>query len=279
MVAQLFRRSSLIALGLLASGCAHHHAARNPTSPASSPAPISRLAAVTSSSQINKGLGAEEALWHVRAALNVAALLCGRQAGGTSLVQRYNAFLIGNKAPLAQAYASETQRFASGNPAALDRHMTQLYNFFARPEATPAFCAASTDVAQQASSTPGAELASFAPSALARLDTAIVSPSIAPAARRHAEVEAGTQSTATTGEWRIQLGAFASRANAVAAWTRIRARLPALARYKAIFEPLPDRPLMRLQIGSARDRNGALQLCATAAAGGFDCMPVAGKTR
>jgi len=29
-----------------------------------------------------------------------------------------------------------------------------------------------------------------------------------------------------------------------------------------------------LQVGSADDRSGALKLCAVAAAGGFDCIPI-----
>ena len=79
-----------------------------------------------------------------------------------------------------------------------------------------------------------------------------------------------------TGEnWRIQIGAFTGKAAAEAAWERARVRAPSLASYKPHYEKVPGRPeLVRVQLGSARDRTGALRLCAAAAAGGFDCIPL-----
>jgi hypothetical protein len=38
---------------------------------------------------------------------------------------------------------------------------------------------------------------------------------------------------------------------------------------------VPGSALVRLQVGKAADRASAIRLCATAAAGGFDCFPVA----
>jgi len=255
---------------LLAGGCAHRHRVQE-TKPAPAP-PATTISTPAPPETINSGLGPEESLWHVRAALNVAALLCGRHPGGPALVQRYNALLTDDKATLATAYASETRRYGSGDPAALDRHMTQLYNFFARPQATPAFCAAAVDVSQQAAATPAAQLTRFAPPALARLQSAILSPAPPPRIAIESRKPATTESA--SGEWRIQLGAFTGRPAAIAAWTRIRARLPALAAYEPRYEPVPASPLVRLQIGAARDREGALRLCAAAATGGFDCMAV-----
>jgi len=254
---------------LLAGGCAHHHRVRGamPAPSAASP-PVQPPQPET----INSGLGADESLWHVRAALNVAALLCGHQPGGTALVRRYNALLTDDKATLATAYASETRRYGSGDPAALDRHMTKLYNFFARPQATPAFCAAAMEVSQQAATTPAGQLTAFAPPALARLQSAILTP--APAPRIATEAHTAAPAESASGEWRIQLGAFTGHPAAVAAWNKVRTRLPALAAYQPRYEPVPGSPLVRLQIGAARDRDGALRLCAAAATGGFDCMAV-----
>ena len=254
---------------LLAGGCAHRHRVRE-----AKPAPPAALppAQHPQPETINSGLGPDESLWHVRAALNVAALLCGRQPGGAALVRRYNALLADDKVTLATAYASETRRYGSGDPAALDRHMTQLYNFFARPQATLAFCAAAMDVSQQAAATPAAQLTAFAPPALARLQSAILNP--APAPRLAIEPRTAAPAESASGEWRIQLGAFTGHPAAVAAWNKVRARLPSLAAYQPRYEPVPGSPLVRLQIGAARDRDSALRLCAAAATGGFDCMTV-----
>ncbi|HEY0315919.1 MAG TPA: SPOR domain-containing protein [Sphingomonas sp.] len=259
---------ALILLVPLIAGCAHHHRSRPEEPPAPGPS------APAQPETINSGLAPGEALWHVRAALNVAALLCGRHPGGAALVQRYNALLVDDKAALAVAYASETRRYGSGDPAALDRHMTQLYNFFARPQATPALCAVAAEESQQASSTPATQLTAFAPRALMRLQSAIlappplVPPRIASTVRRPASPDAGS------GEWRIQLGAFTGRPAALAAWAKVRTRLPSLAAYQPHYEAVPDSPLVRLQIGSAHGRDDALRLCAAAATGGFDCMTV-----
>ena len=263
MTTRLSLSAGVIALSMLVlDGCAHRHH-DHPGSPA---APVQSVP--QQAPTINSGLGPEEALWHVRAALNVAALLCGRRPGGAALVQRYNALLTDDKATLATAYGAETRRYGSSDPAALDRHMTQLYNFFARPDATPAFCAAAMEVSRQVSSTPPSQLTAFAPPALERLQSAILNPTPIP------RMAAAATAEPTSGEWRIQLGAFTGRPAAVAAWDKVRVRLPSLAAYRPRYEPVPDSPLVRLQIGAARDRDGALRLCAAAATGGFDCMAV-----
>jgi cell division septation protein DedD len=267
---------AVLALAVLTTSCAHHRKPAPgpaPVPPAPTPTPPPEPEAPT----INSGLGPAETLWHVRSALNVGALLCGHQPGGAGLVQRYNALLVNDKAVLATAYAGETQRFGSGPPAALDRHMTQLYNFFARPQSTVAFCAAAVEVSGQMATTPASGLVAAAPAALAKLQDAILHPPPVAApvmAARKAEPAAA----AAPGDWRIQLGAFTGRSAAEAAWAKVRAKLPSLAAYTPRYEAVPKSPLVRLQIGPAADRDGAIRLCAAAATGGFDCMPV-GKSR
>jgi hypothetical protein len=244
---------------------------------------------------INSGASAQEALWHVRAALNVAALSCARRPGGATTVARYNALLTQRKAVFATAYAAERARFGQ---AALDVHMTRLYNFFAQPPAQAAFCAAAAGVADRAVAVSPAGLPQFAPGALDTLEAPILDYYRAYAAYRvalaaweahpraqraeaappppAAKAEKLAVAAAPTGaSWRIQLGAFTGRKAAESAWERARTRVPGLASYKPYYEAVPGGSLLvRLQVGSAEDRAGALKLCATAAAGGFDCLPV-----
>ena len=88
---------------------------------------------------------------------------------------------------------------------------------------------------------------------------------------------AAAPTPAPTAPWRIQIGAFTGRAAAEAAWAKAQAKVPSLARYAPYYEPVPGKPLVRVQVGAASDRASALGLCASAAAGGFDCIPVVGR--
>jgi cell division septation protein DedD len=240
---------------------------------------------------INSGVGGEEALWHVRAALNVAALSCGQRAGGAEIIRRYNALLTDRKPILAAAYADEAGR---RDQAALDRHMTQLYNFFAQPPAQPGFCAAAAEVAGHAESLSAAD----AGPALHRLEAPILDyyrayasyrrdlaarqarPATVLADRRgKAEIVPSVRPEISEqrirSAWRIQLGAFTGKLAARTAWEKARGRLPSLAAYRPHYQKVPGSALVRLQVGKAADRASAIRLCATAAAGGFDCFPVA----
>lgn len=244
---------------------------------------------------INSGIDAQEAEWHLRAALNVAALSCRNDA---SIATHYNALLTARKPLFTTAYTGETRRYAG---AALDRHMTQLYNFFALPYAIDGFCAAAAIEAPRAAGTSAADFPAYAPDAVARLQapithfydqynsyrqayaawkagqtqTAAAAPPAAPPAVAIAKAEEPKSAAAANSTWRIQLGAFTGQKAAEAAWAKARAKLPSLAEYEPHYEPVPKRPtLVRLQIGAATDRAGALKLCATAAAGGFDCLPL-----
>ncbi len=302
-----YTRLAALAAALLLPGCAAHHPGK-PTVPAG-PVPGPRPEPPPGSAPgqtvpepgrdghfttINSGVGAQEALWHVRAALNVAALSCAHRPGGGVIVARYNALLTQRKAVFATAYAAESARFGQ---AALDVHMTRLYNFFAQPPAQAAFCAAAAGVADRAGSVSPAGLPQFAPGALDTLEAPILDYYRAYAAYRvalagweahpraqraeaapppAAKAEKLAVEAAPTGaSWRIQLGAFTGRKAAEAAWMQARTRVPGLASYQPHYEAVPgSSPLVRLQVGSADDRAGALKLCATAAAGGFDCLPV-----
>ena len=233
---------------------------------------------------INSNIGAQEALWHVRGALNVAALSC---SNAPSLTASYNRFLKENKAALTQAYRSE-----SGDSALRDRHMTQLYNYFSQPPAQFEFCKVAKAEAERAVATSPGELTAYAPAALARLEAPITDFYRAYAAYRQdltawrdnphralasakAEAPPALVASSIGNGWRIQIGAFTGKDAALAAWSRAKQAAPGLAEYNPRFEAVQGRTnLVRLQVGSADDRSGALKLCAVAAAGGFDCIPI-----
>ena len=221
---------------------------------------------------INSHLGEQEALWHVRAALNVAALSCGRTAAGATLTPDYNRLLLQRKTVLAAAYRDEQQRFDAA-PGGLDHHMTLLYNYFAKPGTQANFCPMAAAVATEMTALPADALAAAAGPALARLEAALLAPPPPPAVRMAAAPVAAEALPA--GDWRIQIGAFTGRARAEAAWALARDRVPSLGKFQPRFDPVPNSPLVRVQIGPAADRAGAVALCAAAAAGGFDCLPLA----
>jgi hypothetical protein len=145
----------IVTTGLSLSGCG----SRSVKSPASSvPSPPTRSAPVPPAGAVaglklpeangdggfktaNTGISAVEAVWHVRSALNVAALACDDR----TIVANYNALLKQQKGAFAAAYEAEARQFrtAQGNDwrSAMDGHMTRLYNFFAQPSAQRGFCA------------------------------------------------------------------------------------------------------------------------------------------
>ncbi|WP_232475958.1 SPOR domain-containing protein [Flavisphingomonas formosensis] len=303
-------RWAAIALLALAAGC---HKRPKPHEPAPPPAPppaaqepvppygaarglpIPQPGADGSFTTINSGISAQEEVWHIRAALNVAALSC-RDDG--ALTRDYNRFLKDHKPLLGAAYAAETAHFKAAGLPALDRHMTQLYNFFAQPPAQPGFCEAAKAEMPRAVSTSAADYPAYAPQALDRLEAPILAFYAGYDRYRHdlaawqanphrtetlrvaarAAPEPAADDRAIGGNWRIQIGAFTGEKAAHAAWDQARARIPSLADYTPHYEPVPGRPgLIRVQLGSATDRAGAIRLCATAAVGGFDCLPVVPK--
>jgi hypothetical protein len=98
-----------------------------------------------------------EAVWHLRAGLNVAALSC-KGRGRTPVSGHYTRFLGRHKSLLSGAYAAEQRRHGKG----LDRHQTQLYNRFANQRNPAQFCAASASVAKRAAAMDSPTLAANA---------------------------------------------------------------------------------------------------------------------
>lgn len=181
---QRARFGTLAGLVLLAS-CSHHHQvaeAPPPAPPPPTPRPTlsAELASVVPPAKdatghyrtINSGIDPIQTEWHVRAALNVAAIGCrGPQDSG--IIPAYNSLLTSQKKALAAANATVEGRYrhAGGDwQAAHDAYMTRLYNFFAQPASKAAFCAAADRLAPQAAAVPGGGFEAFAQQALPELE-------------------------------------------------------------------------------------------------------------
>jgi len=87
----------------------------------------------------------DEALWHLRSGLNVAALSC-KGKGRTPVSGAYGRMLGRHRGLLSAAYAAEQRRYGK----ALDRHLTQLYNRFAFQRSPEGFCASAAAAANEA---------------------------------------------------------------------------------------------------------------------------------
>lgn len=181
----------LLALLPVLNGCARKDVAVAPTPPAP-PAPVVAKAmprpplnaaanltlpvpaADGSVATPNTSLSQPATLWHLRAALNVAALQCGK--AGDPVEIAYNAFLKTHKSALTAAHASVAKEYkaAHGNDAqdAFDDAMTRLYNFYAQPPVRSGFCQTALPLVTEASTSN--DLAELAPRALAAIDAPFV---------------------------------------------------------------------------------------------------------
>ncbi len=122
---------------------------------------------------INRDLGPLETLWHVRAALNVAALSCTAPQYAR-LVDDYNAFIGNNKKYLRSANNAIISKYrreqGSGYKQAHDRHQTSLYNFWSFSPLRRPFCDQAVQVSQRAIVTKEDDMEAFGASALAELE-------------------------------------------------------------------------------------------------------------
>ena len=126
----------------------------------------------------NRDLAVGEGLWHLRVALNVAALGC-RGVAGDDLVARYNALLADHVAHLADASARTEALYKSRFGASWREHhdgdMTKLYNFFAQPPAQERFCSEARAVLHEAAVVEPSNFVPWADAALQRLEAPFTS--------------------------------------------------------------------------------------------------------
>jgi hypothetical protein len=122
----------------------------------------------------NSGIGDGEALFNLRAGLNVAALGCRGMAYEQDLIDNYNALQLQHKAAIAQAernaIAGIGRRTGVGGNAGRDRMGTKLYNYFAMPPVQKAFCPVAYRVSQDVRRMSSAELTVKAPALLREIE-------------------------------------------------------------------------------------------------------------
>jgi len=112
----------------------------------------------------NRNLTTSAKVWHLRAALNVAALAC-RGPQELTIVAGYNALLSAQKPVLAKAEATYASEYKAGGGDWQDRYddsMTRLYNFFSQSPAREEFCAAAGAVLAQSTGLTAEALPAFA---------------------------------------------------------------------------------------------------------------------
>lgn len=121
----------------------------------------------------NEGLTPAAAIWHLRVAMNVAALSC-RGGSEALIVSGYNQLIKVRKTALAEAERTLIAQHRGTGPATdrsgYDSAMTRLYNYFAQPPAQADFCAAAAPLVAEATVTPAASFGAFAARAVAQLD-------------------------------------------------------------------------------------------------------------
>ncbi|MEH6755954.1 MAG: hypothetical protein V7676_00420 [Parasphingorhabdus sp.] len=122
---------------------------------------------------INRDLGPLETVWHVRAALNVAALSCTGPEY-ERLVGDYNAFIGNNEKYLRNAnnaIVSKARREIGSNyKVEHDRHQTILYNYWSFSPLRRPFCDQAVQVSQRAIITKTEDMAAFGEQALMELE-------------------------------------------------------------------------------------------------------------
>lgn len=112
----------------------------------------------------NRAVSAAGAVWHLRAAFNVAALSCP----DATLAPAYNRLLGTHRQALAAAHRTLTAEH--GGMTSFDPAMTRLYNYFAQPPVLAHFCARAGPLLHQAATLPVGSLDGFAASALTSID-------------------------------------------------------------------------------------------------------------
>lgn len=124
---------------------------------------------------LNHGLTTDAALWHLRSALNVAALQC--DVGDPAGVAHYNRLLKVHAARFAAAHKALEAEYRRGGGDWLDRFddaMTRVYNYFAQPPVREPFCARALPMLTQVADMPVGGLDAFAAPGIAMLDQPFV---------------------------------------------------------------------------------------------------------
>lgn len=122
----------------------------------------------------NRGISSEEQIWHLRAALNVAALVCQGPVWD-EVSRNYNQYITIHKARLAKTTklvdADFKRRYPGQNGLRVrDTQMTALYNYFALPPVHQEFCDTSLAKTRELLILPPAGLDAYSITALGEVD-------------------------------------------------------------------------------------------------------------
>lgn len=123
----------------------------------------------------NRALSSAAMAWHLRSALNVAALQCN--VSDPTIVAQYNLLIKTQGKSLTAAYKVLEAEYRKGGgdwQDRLDDSMTRLYNFFAQPPVQKEFCARAVPMIASAAALPAGSFDSFAATALPQLDQPFV---------------------------------------------------------------------------------------------------------
>jgi len=112
------------------------------------------------------------AVWHLRGALNVAALACDKAGGG--VLDGYNAWIKAHSGALDSAvktYLADWEQTGWWDwRQAYEANMTRLYNFYSNSTMRVAFCAAARVEMSRVATVADKDLPGFARASLVRLD-------------------------------------------------------------------------------------------------------------
>ena len=118
----------------------------------------------------------QAAVWHLRNALNVAALGCDQAGGG--VVEPYNAWIKTHAVVIDRYYQAYIQEWQAPNwwdwQRVYDDNQTRIYNFYAQPAMRAAFCAVARVEIAKVGQVADDDLPAFARAALLRLDRPFV---------------------------------------------------------------------------------------------------------
>ena len=118
----------------------------------------------------------QAAVWHLRNALNVAALGCDQAGGG--VLEAYNAWIRTHAAVIDRYYQAYIQEWQSTGwwdwQRVYDDNQTRIYNFYAQPAMRAALCAVARKEIAQVGQVADDDLPAFARAALLRLDRPFV---------------------------------------------------------------------------------------------------------
>lgn len=162
--------AALAAFGLL--GVAPTAQAQTAPQAAATPAATGTadIAAAIGLSPIHSNATPLARVFHLRSAMNVAALACSRQMG-PSIVENYNQVLRTHKVTLLAAYTEMGKKYKKQGD--FDRALTRLYNHFAWPPSQASFCREADDAIRAALTVPPAQFQAWAQNELADVDRPI----------------------------------------------------------------------------------------------------------